>query len=478
MANYRFFNILHPEEIGDPLFPVLDSNFVPEFTPDDGDEIESFPVRGMFVLGNGSENKLKILSGSKDLKGTLWITSQRVIVVCRNYDQVKWDRTNSANTAFFGIGTEVTWHLAEKAVHKIKSTGKAMASHVYFPWIESIECRPEQGRKIPANLRFGIFLELTTGRLPLHLELQFDSGVDTADLVRNVLQRKARWYLSGPVELTDEQRQTATRQAANLTLKQYDGGTKYTTFHSVALRSENTPLAVSERVRAANDRARVIREAEEAKVKSFIMNIANCRPNCELVEATEEGREVFTSELGVVITRGSGVKAVPTETTLLHLSGKLHGSYRADPDTGAPVEQGTLLLLHQGQAQMLVTDKRIVVVTKAYTAAGDLSGKRAGVLIASTPIENIDLVARFKSLIPQRSVLDISIVSSDLIWGAIYAMSINGERASDGEWTYEEQDLAEATLRIATAVAHARGLPTPQLGEGNLRFAYQLAGAK
>ena len=148
MANYRFFSVLHPEEVTDPLFPVLNSNFVPVFTEDDGNEIESLPVQGMFVLKDSSENTVKIVSGSKDLKGTLWITSQRVVVVCRNFDQVKWDRTNSVNTAFFGIGTEVAWHLGEKAVHKIKSAGKAMASHVYFPWIESIGYRPGRERRI------------------------------------------------------------------------------------------------------------------------------------------------------------------------------------------------------------------------------------------------------------------------------------------------------------------------------------------
>jgi len=68
MANYRFFNIVHPQESEDPLFPVLDSAFSPRFTNDDGDGIESFPIRGMFVLGSAGENTLKILSGSKDLK--------------------------------------------------------------------------------------------------------------------------------------------------------------------------------------------------------------------------------------------------------------------------------------------------------------------------------------------------------------------------------------------------------------------------
>lgn len=353
-----------------------------------------------------------------------------------------------------------------------------MASHLYFPWIDSVEYRPEQNKKVPAHLRFGIHLDLTTGTMPLQLELRFDSGVDTADVTRDVLQRIARWFLSGPVELTDEQRRRATHDASQLVIAHHEDGRKYKTFHSVPLRSENTPLAISERVRAASDRVRIMREVDEAKAETFKQNIANCRPTCELVQSTEGGREAFTSELGVVIARGSGVKALPTETTLLHLSGGLHGSYMADPESSAPSQQGKFERLYQGQGQILVTDKRIVVVVKGKTAAGDLTGDRDGVLIASTPIEMVGVVARFKSIIPQRSEVDVSILSSDPTWGGIFASSINGERDSDGEWTYEKFDLADVTLRIAAAVADARGLPLPQLGEGNDRFAYRLAGAK
>ena len=474
MPNYRFFSVLHPEEATDPLFPVLNSNFVPVFTEDDGNEIESVPVQGMFVLKDSGENAMKIFSGSKDLKGTLWITSQRVVVVCRNFDQVKWDRTNTANTAFFGIGTELAWHLGEKAFHKIKSSGKAMASHVYFPWIESIGYRPGQGKKDPANIRIGIYLALESGNLPLALELQFDSVVDTADLVRNIRQRMAKWYVNGPVELTEEQRQRATREAEQLTLQRFADGRKYSTLHSVALRVENTPSSITERTRLANERARVARAAVEARIATFRSQISECRPYCELVEATAEGREVFTSELGIVIARGSGVKAIPSETTLFHFLGDLHGTYVANRETGAPAKEGIRNRLHEGKAQLLITNKRVVVVTKGFTAAGDLSGPRAGVLIVSTPIEKIDVVGRFKSIVPGRTELDLLLRSSDASWGGTFARSITAERASDETWTNERQDLEEVASRIAAAIATVRGLPSPRLGEENNRFAYLL----
>jgi len=475
MANYRFFNILHPQEAGDPLYPVLDSNFTPVFTPDDGDQIEDFPIRGMFVLGSAGDNTLKILSGSRDLKGTLWLTSQRAVVVCRNYDQVKWDNTNSVNTAFFGIGTELTWHLAEKAVHKVKSSGKAMAAHVYYPWIESVECRPEQSKKILGHLRMGAFLDLTTGKFPLSLELQCDSDVDTTNLARNLLQRIASWYTNCPVELSESQRQRAAKDAAKMTLNTYQEGRKYSTLHSVSLRTSNTPSAIAERANQASEKDRRLQEARAARINAFKSNMAHCRPRCELVESTDEGRENFTSELGIVVARGKGIRAVATEHTFVHMSGELHGNYLANPDTGAPADEGERIRLHQGQAQFLVTNKRLVVVTKGKTAAGDLTRKRAGVLIASTPIEKIDIVGRFKSFVPQRTDLDIFITSRDPLWGGLFASSINGERSVDGDWTYEDHDLANAALRIASAVSEARNLPSPQLGEGNFRLAYLIS---
>ena len=61
-------------------------------------------------------------------KGPLWVTSEGVVVACRTYDQVSWNSTNSASAEFFGFVTELTWHLAEKAVHEMKLSGKTVAS--------------------------------------------------------------------------------------------------------------------------------------------------------------------------------------------------------------------------------------------------------------------------------------------------------------------------------------------------------------
>jgi hypothetical protein len=175
-----------------------------------------------------------------------------------------------------------------------------------------------------------------------------------------------------------------------------------------------------------------------------------------------------------VIARGSGVKAVSTETTLFHFLGDLHGTYVANRETGAPAKEGIRNRLHEGKAQMLITNKRVVVVTKGFTAAGDLSGPRAGVLIVSTPIEKIDVVGRFKSIVPGRTELDLLLGSSDATWGGTFARSITAERLGDEPWTNERQDLAVVASRIAAAIAFARGLPPPQLGDANDRFAYLL----
>jgi hypothetical protein len=57
-----------------------------EHEQDDGTGTTSYSVHGMYVL-ELRDGKLRIKNGSRDLKGTLWVTDQRIAVVCKQTTQ-------------------------------------------------------------------------------------------------------------------------------------------------------------------------------------------------------------------------------------------------------------------------------------------------------------------------------------------------------------------------------------------------------
>ena len=200
---YNVLGVLQAGQEAGALYPVLDDSLEPIFEPADGSSISSLEVRGIY-LRDLKDEKLHLRNGSADLKGNLWVSDQRLVLVCQNYDKVQWDAGNNLGVMTWGLSIELTDHVASKIYRRVRSRNKAMAAHIYFPWIASVMWCNDRGRKKPPTLRFEIIRNLTTGQKKFFLEVHLPSGTDAGVIAQRLLQRIGRWYLDGPLDLNDK----------------------------------------------------------------------------------------------------------------------------------------------------------------------------------------------------------------------------------------------------------------------------------
>jgi hypothetical protein len=258
VTEYNMFAVSKPRESLGALYPVLDAGFTPVPEEGDGATPKILEVRGMYVLGKVGPD-IKILNGSRDLSGRLSITDQRISVVCRNYDKVRWDGLNNANAAFYGLGTEAAFHVAEKAFKRVVNSGKAMTAHLYFPWIAWVGWKPATGRKDRAAIRFSVELPLKGGGvLQRHMELRFDDGTGTSELARSIVQRIARWWLALPFSLPVDVTERLTKLSNAPSLAQPAPGTlsTYQMPKNYAVSKGSTPSAIAAAVQRHIDQRR------------------------------------------------------------------------------------------------------------------------------------------------------------------------------------------------------------------------------
>lgn len=193
--NFNILSVRSADDEPTTWYPTLDHALAPIFEPTDGVDPITLPVSGLSVLIPINGQLQRVLGSTTDLDGLLWITNQRIIVRCKNYDKVTWNRQNTANTIFFGLGTEVAFHTASKLYRRAKSARKAFVGHLHYPWIRSVQYQMEEGKKFPPAVRFRMTkrLQNQTGQ-DMYLQLVLKGGTDSSDVARQIIQRCLAWW--------------------------------------------------------------------------------------------------------------------------------------------------------------------------------------------------------------------------------------------------------------------------------------------
>jgi len=201
VAPYAILGVRTPEAPVDPMFPQLTDDLSPIMDLVDGADLITHPVRGIWLLKDTSGG-IEVAGGASDLQGTLSITDQRLIVICKNYDKVRWDRFNSLNSVNIGLGTETAFHLGEKAIRRVKTRGKVMCGHIYFPWVQFVGWAPFYSKKLPAKLRIGLNVKASAeAEDRLFLEVGLDVDIDAAQLAQFTARRVAQWWVASTIPL-------------------------------------------------------------------------------------------------------------------------------------------------------------------------------------------------------------------------------------------------------------------------------------
>jgi len=488
MAGYDIFAVCQPNEPPGPLYPALSADFTLQPEAGDGVEGRTYNFHGMYAL-DVKDGQVHVRNGAGDLRGTLWVTDQRVALVCKNYDKVHWDRGNNFGAVMVGLGTETAFHLASKAYHRIASVGKAMTAHFYYAWIDQVMWSPATDRKHPAAVRFGVQRNLTSGQQRLYLELRFDDGTDTSWLAQDVTKRIAHWYLNGPLQLSDEQRAKMTPYATVGPLRPPMPGSlvRYDLPLRHFVNETNTAGALTAKAKEAATKAALAeRAAGVAREKALLFrsHSSESRPPAEWVEVDKD-KPPYESPLGIVIgPKRTRLWPVAGETVLLDFSAQARGNFRADPSTKLPLpEGGAVRPLYQGLSRFLVTSQRLcVVLFKGTSAAGDVTTDDS-VLVVVTPLAQISEIGlTLVTNVPGHTGPDLVLLDVDPSWGGTWVSSILSEThwGSEGPLSIDKKplDLAETATRLALVVAQARGQEGPERYEIPGGFMYRLGSAE
>jgi hypothetical protein len=460
---YRILGVLEGGEDAGALYPVLTDKLVPEFEDADGDTTLSYPVRGIYVR-HMKDDQITPLNGSGDLAGALWLTDQRLVLVCPNYDKVRWDAGNNLGVMYWGLSVELTDHVASKIYHRVRSRNKAMGAHLYFPWIESVMFANDRGRKKPPTLRFGIVRNLTSGPKKYFLEVHLRSGTDAGALARRILQRIGRWYLDGPIDLNDKGT-FIMNELAQIDPLSVPTGTALTSrkiqgaYYVSATTIPEALGAKAAQTRKAAAAQYAAREVARQKAVAFRTASTLGLPPSEVITVPTEGGPRYASPLGVDVDSTKRLWVRGPEELRFHGWGEMRGSVRVD-DTGAPDRSSEKVIpLCQGIGQLMVSDGRLAIaVTQGTCAGGALAPKGPEMFIATMPLGEVASIAmEATSDIPGHTGPDLVIRAKDPAWGTITFSSFGAELVNkDGSWVAERKqgDLDDITARLSSLLAH------------------------
>jgi hypothetical protein len=460
---YSVFKVLQPGEEADELHPVLTEQFAPVFDAGDGHAIESFDVSGI-LLPDLVDGQFRVRYGSKDLKGTLWVTEQRIVLVCRNYDKVKWDGSNNVDVMEFGLGWGIADHVASKAYHRIRSSGKAMTTHLYFPWVNAVTWSPARDRKNPAALRFKFVRSLTTGNKDYFIEVHLGT-TDTGALARRLLQRIGRWYLDGPLDLNENgiAKMTPVANAGPLSVPAPGKLSAHTLPSSYFVSATTTPSALAAKTAENHERAvsaQAELQAQRARALVFRGRSNQSHPPSDFVEVPPKAGEKYESPIGVLVESTKRLWPAGGEELLFHAWGQLRGYVRVD-DTGGPdASSDKVIPLCQGIGQLMVTDRTVAIaVTNGTSAAGSVAAEGHSAFIATMPLNEVASIEMAPVTdVPNHAGPDLAIRPKDPSWGAFWISSVGAELVrTEGKWVAERQegDLVEITARLNALVNRA-----------------------
>lgn len=484
MIGYSILGVHPPGDPNDPMYPEMNEEFAPVFGPEDGTSVRPIELRGIFVVGN-VQGQTKTLTGSKDLHGTMWVTDQRVIILCKNYDQVKWDGSNNRGVVIFGLGVETTWHLASKAYHRVTSIGKAMTAHLYYPWIGSVGWQPDRDRKHRARIRLGITVRLDNGgSYERGLEVGFEEAIDASAFAQALAQRVGKWRLSHGPRLDEKHRVSfeTLAKAAPLDpptpgsvrlyrVPQFSVATEETTPGAIATRTANSRSeAKASTPPLANQKVSRVVDGSIPQ-ETFLTYATEYHPPFELIaEPTER------PDLGLVVTGEPGLQ-LNRGDALWHARVNCQGTFRVDDD-GLPSEAGSFEPLYKGWAELLITDTwLIVLLTSGWTAGGFAGSKHGRSVLVSYPIDLIyGIGVKTKNAAGAETSPMLGFVSHDKSWGMVDVSEIAGVKAPASEqWTMAPVGQSAAAVEIAMAICASRGLPRPERRTEPLGHSYLVA---
>jgi hypothetical protein len=467
---YGVFGVLHAGEDAGALYPVLSDQFTPIFEPPDGKSIDSFEVRGIF-LRDLREGKLHLRNGSGDLKGTLWVSDQRLVLVCRNYDTVKWDGSNNLDVLAWGIGWGITDHVASKVYHRVRASGKAMAAHLYYPWISTVKFSPDRGRKFPPTLRFEVVRSLTSGKKQYFVEVRLTAGTDAGAIAQSLCRRIGRWYLEGPLDLNDNGVALMTELAgvAELPAPAQGSMASYKIPTSYFVKDSTTPAALGAKAAETRQEAAAQQaQAERRRARALVFRARSTEslPPSDWAMVPEPDGEKYESPTGVLVDSTRRLWAKASDEWLFQASGQVRGFVRVD-DTGAPnASSEKVIPLCQGVGQILVTDQRVAIaVTRGTSAAGAVAPDGSAMFVAAMPLSEVASIELAPVTdVPEHAGPDIVIRPKDPAWGAFWVATVDTEiKHTDGKWAADRKggDLVEITARLNTLVAGTREAPIP-----------------
>jgi hypothetical protein len=190
------FNVLAIRTADDEdgrLYPVVGAERAPvELEEWDGTALQTVLVRGLSLsetVNNGSRKRLLLL---RDIKLDVLITDARVVLACKNWDQLP---------KAWGVGLGATSALITNVTRSVKAArarrGKMLLGHVRYPWLMYVGFEPKRRWLDSPKLRFGLMERPSRDQQRLVLiDLALAKSHDSAAIARSVAQRAAQYWLT------------------------------------------------------------------------------------------------------------------------------------------------------------------------------------------------------------------------------------------------------------------------------------------
>jgi hypothetical protein len=463
-VNFHILSVRASDSGVDPLFPQLDRHLMPVMDNTDG-EVSFTEVTGLTVAIK-KETRLHTVTGAAKLDAELWLTDRRLIVRCKNYDRVHWTVDNAIGSMVWGAGLETFDFAVTKLYHKVKSIGKAMVGHVYYPWIQAVLFQPGIGSRQRPGIRVVVATKLAGGGTrELYFSVSLSKRGDPKALAEDLVARCARWWTTHKTGLTSEQAERlkalkevnfAIPQPGKMTIQ------KLPVFRYVASTNFSPPKGDPQETETPKAREQQLaRQRQEDFRRSFR---DTGRPPCELLGLATDTMS-FTSSLGVNLGKSGVIFSEQTEKVLLNCVGYSYGSYLADSDTNVPSVDGATRPLYQGTSHLLITDRYVAVsCLTGKSAIGHVGEDPKRVFVAVAPLRRVIGVGIVSSETPTRLEPGMRIFFDDPTWGGMWLTKVNLDYDNDGARSTKREaprSLGELALHLASGIVEVRGLEVP-----------------